>query len=79
MRSIPVSQFKATCLGLFKKLSSGGEPVLVTKGGRAVALVSPPPKPRDRGETFGAMKAATILSGDIVSPLPESAWEVLKP
>ena len=78
MITIPVSQFKSTCLKLFKKIRDDGKSVLITNNGVPLALVTPPPKPRMQSNGFGSMKSSTIVNGDIVSPVAESDWEVLK-
>ena len=39
MRTFPVSQFKARCLGLLKEVRDGGEPLVVTLRGQTLAVV----------------------------------------
>ncbi|MDE0155381.1 MAG: type II toxin-antitoxin system Phd/YefM family antitoxin, partial [Gammaproteobacteria bacterium] len=40
-----VSQFKAKCLAVLAQVAETGTPVLVTRYGKPVARVVPPPKP----------------------------------
>jgi len=40
-RHIPVSRFKAECLGLLEDISQTGEELVVTKRGRPLARVKP--------------------------------------
>ncbi|MCD6569593.1 MAG: type II toxin-antitoxin system Phd/YefM family antitoxin [Deltaproteobacteria bacterium] len=76
METIAISKFKATCLSLLERVKKTGQPLLVTKRGEPVALVTPPPPPKEK-ISFGCMKDTIIIEGDIISPLPEADWEVL--
>jgi len=76
MNTIAISKFKATCLGLLEKLAASGENILVTKNGKPVALVSPPPLPAKKRSSFGCMKDSTAAKGDLLAPLPTKLWEV---
>lgn len=77
-QKIVISKFKATCLGLLEKIRSSGRPLVVTKQGKPIALVSLPPVARGRESAFGALKAETIVVGDIVTPLAVGDWEIYK-
>ncbi len=55
---VPVSKFKATCLALLDKVKRTGQPVLVTKRGKPIALITPPPRTQKTGQL------ARGLSGD---------------
>jgi len=79
MESIAISKFKATCLALLERVKNTGEPLLVTKKGEPVALVTPPPPPPRQRHSFGCMKGTITVEGDILSPLPEEDWGVLSP
>jgi prevent-host-death family protein len=50
---VPVSKFKATSLALLDKVKMTGQPVLVTKRGEPIALITPPPNPKDRPACLG--------------------------
>jgi antitoxin (DNA-binding transcriptional repressor) of toxin-antitoxin stability system len=78
LERIVVSKFKATCLRLFARINRTGQPILVTKRGKPIALVSPPPTFEARKEGFGIMAGTGEIMGDILEPLPESDWEVLR-
>jgi len=45
-QTIPISRFKATCLRLLDDVNKTGQPLLVTRNGEPIALVSPPPPPK---------------------------------
>jgi len=46
-REITASQFKARCLRLLDEVAETGDPLIITKHGRPVARVVPPPRPDD--------------------------------
>jgi antitoxin (DNA-binding transcriptional repressor) of toxin-antitoxin stability system len=78
METVPISKFKTTCLALLQKVKKTRKPLLITKDGKPVALVSAPPPISEAKSSFGCMKDAIAITGDIVSPLSEKDWEVLK-
>jgi prevent-host-death family protein len=64
--TIPAGQFKAKCLALLDEVAATGRPIIVTKRGKAVAMLvpvddAPPP-----------LLGSIVREGDIVSPLDES-------
>lgn len=75
---ITISEFKATCLGLLKKVRQTGEPIMVTLRGEPVAMVVAPPEPKHDEPWIGSLRASGRIVGDIVSPASEeSDGEVL--
>ncbi len=78
MENITISMFKSSCLKSLEKVKNTGKPLLITKKGAPMALVSPPPCAKKKKTLFGAMKGTIEICGDIVSPLPEEDWEALK-
>ena len=78
MRQITASQFKARCLALMDEVAAGGEVLLITKRGRAVAELRPIAKPRPP-TPFGIAAGGQIL-GDLIAPVVEPAeWSALEP
>ena len=76
---VPISKFKATCLGLLKKVRNTGQPILVTLKGEPVALVVPPPEPKKDTSWLGGLRSSGKILGDIVAPATEeSDWEALQ-
>ncbi len=75
MHQIAISKFKATCLAVLDKVKKTGEPILITRFGQPVAMISPPQevmKPRKLGTMVGTGK----ILGDIVGSITDiSDWE----
>ena len=76
--TMAVSEFKAKCLAVLQRVKRTGQPVLITRFGKPVAQVVPPPTPELEDGWIGAMSASGRIAGDIVQPvLAEDEWEVL--
>ena len=73
MKTVKAGEFKTHCLRLLDDVAAGGEALLVTKRGRPVALVSPPPAVVD--DVVDDLRGSVIFEEDLVSPIDE-AWEV---
>jgi prevent-host-death family protein len=79
MDTMAISKFKAQCLAVLERVRKTGQPVLVTRRGRPVAQVVPPPPPEPKGtSTFGCMAGSAWEIGDILEPLAAEDWEVLR-
>lgn len=79
MDTIAISKFKATCLAVLQKVKRTGRPVLVTRFGKPIASIVPPPVPSRRRDWLGALAGTVTIVGDIVSPASdEDEWEVLR-
>ena len=79
MQELAISKFKAKCLSILDRVKRSGEGILVTKRGIPIAQVLPPPPPQPApGSRFGCMAETARETGDLVEPLGESDWEVLK-
>lgn len=80
MEEIPISKFKATCLAVLEKVRRTGRPILVTRFGKPVAQIDPPPPPPRPGQWLGALRGTGTIHGDLVAPASdESDWEALRP
>jgi prevent-host-death family protein len=77
MKTVSVSDFKATCLALLEEVRQTGRPLLVTKRGVPIAQVTPPPAELAPGAWLGAASDTVREIGDVESPLDE-AWEALR-
>ena len=79
MKEVAISEFKAKCLALLEQVQKTKKPILVTRFGKPVAQVSPPPTERTDKDWFGSMKGQIEILGDIISPAnDEDEWEVLR-
>ena len=75
---IAISEFKATCLKVLERVKLTGNPVLITKRGDPIAVVTPPPLPPKKTSWIGMYKDQGKIIGDIVGPvIDDSDWEVL--
>lgn len=66
--TIAISRFKATCLVVLERVRATGRPVLVTRFGKPVAQVVPPPAPERGRPWLGALEGRARIVGDIVAP-----------
>jgi prevent-host-death family protein len=79
MEEIAISKFKATCLEVLERVRKTRRPVLVTRFGKPVAEVVPPPVAKRTGNWLGSMIGTARIKGNIVSPASDpDDWEVLK-
>jgi antitoxin (DNA-binding transcriptional repressor) of toxin-antitoxin stability system len=76
---VSISNFKATCLNLLKKVKQTGRPVLATRRSEPVALIPPlPPEPEKPKTWLGIYEDRGRIIGDIISPAGAlEDWEVL--
>jgi len=70
-KTLAAGRFKAQCLALLDEVARTGQPIVVTKRGKAVARLVPleevPPK---------SLAGSVLFDEDLVSPLGE-AWDAL--
>lgn len=71
METMPISKFKATCLATLERVRTTRKPLLVTKRGKPIAQIIPPPV-EERASWYGIMPGKVL--GDIVQPLPPQEW-----
>ena len=70
MKEIPISRFKATCLGVLEQVRKTRQPVLVTRFGKPVAEIVPPPPNPSKKQALGFMAGRVEVRGDIVHANP---------
>ena len=68
MRDVPISKFKAKCLGLIEQVNKTRQPLRITRHGIPVAEVIPAGPDRKR-KFVGDMVGTIEILGDIVSPI----------
>ena len=74
MEILSVSKFKATCLSVLEDVSRQKKRVLLTKRGKPIAQIVP----FDYQKKDISLRETVTFLGDIVSPVPDDEWEVLK-
>jgi prevent-host-death family protein len=74
--TITISEFKAKCLGLIEGVAGGGESIIITKHGKAVAKVIP--ILASRKSTKGSWKGLVEIRGDIVHFDASEDWEAIR-
>lgn len=65
--TMSAAAFKARCLELMDSVERTGRPVVVTRRGRAVAVLAP--VRLRRASAYGFMKGRMQILGDIVAPI----------
>ena len=78
MEQMKISEFKAKCIAVLARVGKSKTPLLVTRFGKPVAQIFPPPTSRN-SDWIGSMKETGEILGDIVAPAagPED-WEALR-
>ena len=77
MKTLAAGKFKTNCLAIMDEVKAKREPVLITKHGKPVAMLTPVEEADD--PIFGFYKGKGRILGDIVSPIiPLEDWDVLK-
>ena len=74
METLSVSKFKATCLSVLEDVNKQKKKILITKRGKPIAQITP--VSHEKGEI--PLKNTVTFLGDIISPVAEDDWEVLK-
>ena len=76
--TVAISKFKATCLELLRKVKKTGQPLIVTKNGEPIALISSPPQPEVPESWLGSFRESGSIQDDLLDPAsdPED-WEAL--
>jgi len=74
METIPISKFKATCLAVLKDVNRQKKRVVITKRGKPIAEIVPV----DYQKKEKPLKETVLFIGDIVSPVVQDEWEILK-
>lgn len=74
MESLSVSKFKATCLSVLDDVKKQKKRIIITKRGKPIAEVIP----YDQGKADIPLKDTVTFMGDIISPVAQKDWEVLK-
>jgi antitoxin (DNA-binding transcriptional repressor) of toxin-antitoxin stability system len=77
-RVLSASEFKAKCLACLGEIEQFGEPITITKRGRAVAVLGPVRRSVRKSPCNSWARKGQIL-GDIVNGDAAAPWEVAGP
>jgi prevent-host-death family protein len=62
--TVNATDFKARCLQLMEKVKQTHEPILITKRGRVIAQLAPPPA--DHEKPWLRLRGSVKIKGDII-------------
>ncbi len=68
MEEIAISKFKANCSAVMERVRRTKRPVLITRFGKPVAEVVPPPPAPRPDNWIGVLAGTGRIVGDIISP-----------
>ena len=63
-KTVGAAEFKAKCLRLIKEMHEDGEPITITKRGRAVAVLTPAPQSEEKAPLLGALRGSVLAYDD---------------
>lgn len=79
VKTMAISRFKAQCLSVLEAVRRTGEPILVTRFGKPVAEIIPPPASSQKKGWLGRFADQGRILGDVVSPAADAGdWEALE-
>jgi prevent-host-death family protein len=77
-RTVSASRLKATVSDVLDVVAGSGIRVIITRRGRAVAMLVPVRDPRAPGRTlFGSCRGSVVVHGDIVEPV-DVEWDAVQ-
>ncbi|PST19489.1 prevent-host-death protein [Rhizobium sp. JAB6] len=79
IKSVGAAEFKAKCLHLIDQMGDDGEPIIITKRGKPVALLTPASEKSDRRSIIGAMKGSVLRYDDPFLPAVDvGEWDATR-
>ncbi len=79
MKTMGAAEFQAQCLQAIRQVSKDREPVTITRFGRPVAILSPPPQAGEGSSIIGAMRGSVIAYEDPLGPATDPAdWHAVR-
>ncbi len=76
--TIVISEFKAKCLAILRRVQKTGRPIVVTRRGERVAEIHPPSPAASEPDWLGSFAERGRIVGDLVEPIATDDWEALK-
>jgi antitoxin (DNA-binding transcriptional repressor) of toxin-antitoxin stability system len=78
MKTIGAGEFKQICLRLLDEVGESGEPIVITKRGKAVAQLTAVASERP-DEWLGSLRDRGEIRGDLLAPAADAdEWNVLR-
>lgn len=75
--TIVISEFKAKCLGILRRVQKTGRPVVVTRRGERIAEIHPPSPVESAPDWLGSFRERGRIAGDLIEPLADAEPEAL--
>lgn len=76
--TVVISEFKAKCLGILRRVQETGRPIVITRRGVRVAEVHPPSPEEPQADWLGSFTERARITGDLVEPIGADDWEALR-
>jgi prevent-host-death family protein len=76
MERVLISDFKARCIELIKRVQTTRQPLIVTLRGRPLAKVVPYEEPGETGVRLGSRIGQAVFKGDLVQFDFGAEWEM---
>lgn len=77
MKKLLISEFKAKCIAVLREAQRTGEPVLITRRGRAIARIEPIME-GEPSRRLGVLRGRMRIKGDIVEVDTTQDWDIVK-
>ena len=77
MKKLLISEFKAKCIAVLREAQRTGEPVLITRRGRAIARIEPIME-CEPSRRLGVLRGRMRIKGDIVEVDTTQDWDIVK-
>ncbi|WP_377290260.1 type II toxin-antitoxin system Phd/YefM family antitoxin [Rhizobium sp. SG2393] len=74
-KMIGAAEFKAKCLSLIDEVAETREPVIVTKRGKALAVLTPLPPLQPSPSIVGALRGSVLRFDDPFAPVADGDWD----
>ena len=75
--TIVISEFKAKCLGILRRVHKTGRPVLVTRRGERIAEIHPPSPVQSEPDWLGSFAERGQIIADLLEPSTADDSEAL--
>ena len=76
--TIVISEFKAKCLGILRRVQKTGRPVVVTRRGERIAEIHPPSPVQSEPDWLGSFAERGHIIGDLLEPIAADDSEALR-